>query len=441
MPRTSDQHTASGALPPLAADAFDVGSTEDSLGRLCTLSQQLGGIFRIHAPGRGADTWIINNPADIKRVLVTRHRNFTKGVGLDRVKILLGNGIMTSEGDLWRSQRRMIQPHFHRRVVEQFATLIEQCVDQRLDLWRGFAAKGEPIDITEEMSQLTLDIVLRSIFGSDLAWLADRMGGNPFALVSDHSARDLQFAYQFRSLCRLVGELVEKRRAGQEAHFDLLAMLMESKDHDTGAPMAPRLLIDEAMTLVVAGHETTASALNWTWYLLATHPECFDKLQAELDAQPEASAMRFQEAESLHYTPAVIQEAMRLYPPGWILSRRTIEADTLSGYTVPAGTDIMLSPYLIQRHPDYWEAPDAFRPERFLAPASDPRDAWIYIPFAAGPRHCVGENLAMYEMTVHVARVARRFRLDYVDDGPLDIEAAINLRTRRGLRMRLIARH
>jgi cytochrome P450 len=440
MPRTPDQHTASGTLPPLAEDAFDVGSTEDSLTRLSDLAGRLGGIFRIHAPSRGTDTWIINNPADIKRVLVTRHRNFTKGVGLDRVKILLGNGIMTSEGDLWRSQRRMIQPHFHRRVVEQFAQLIEQCVDERISLWHRLAATGEPVDVTEEMSQLTLDIVLKSIFGRDLSWLNERMGGNPFALVSDHSARDLQFAYKFRSLCRLVGELVEKRRAGQEEHFDLLAMLMESKDHDSGAPMSPRLLIDEAMTMVVAGHETTASALNWTWYLLAKHPTCFDALQAELDSRPEATALRFQEAESLHYTQAVLQEAMRLYPPGWILSRRTIEADTLSGYRVPPGTDIMLSPYLIQRHADYWEAPDEFRPERFMPPASDPRDAWIYIPFAAGPRHCVGENLAMYEMTVHIARVARRFRLEYVDDGPLDIEAAINLRTRRGLRMRLIAR-
>ena len=440
MPSTSDQHTASDALPPLAEDAFDVGSTEDSLTRLSDLAGRLGGIFRIHAPSRGTDTWIINNPTDLKRVLVTRHRNFTKGIGLDRVKILLGNGIMTSEGDLWRSQRRMIQPHFHRRVVEQFAQLIEQCVDSRIALWHTLAAKGEPVDVTEEMSQLTLDIVLKSIFGRDLSWLSERLGGNPFALVSDHSARDLQFAYKFRSLCRLVGELVEKRRAGQEEHFDLLAMLMESKDQDTGAPMTPRLLIDEAMTMVVAGHETTASALNWTWYLLATHPACFDALQAELDGRPESGALRFQEAESLHYTQAVIQEAMRLYPPGWLLSRRTIEAETLSGYTVPPGTDIMLSPYLIQRHADYWEAPNEFRPERFMAPANDPRDAWIYIPFAAGPRHCVGENLAMYEMTVHIARVARRFRLEYVDDGPLDIEAAINLRTRRGLRMRLMPR-
>ena len=441
MSQTKDQDTATAALPPLAAESFDVGSTEDSLQRLVTMTAELGDLFRIHAPGRGSETWIVNNPADIKRILVTSHRNYTKGVGLDRVKILLGNGIMTSEGDLWRRQRRLIQPFFHRRVVEQYAALIAQSVDACLDRWARIAATGDPIDVTEEMSELTLDIVLQSIFGPDLAWLTEKMGGNPFAIVTDHSARDLQFAYRFRSLCRLVGELVNKRRAAGEDHADFLGMLMTARDKDTGAAMPDRELIDEAMTLVVAGHETTASALNWTWYLLATHPESYDRLGAELDATADVGLLSFQQSEELRYTQAVIKESMRLYPPGWILSRRTIGPDTLSGYAVPAGTDVMLSPYLIQRHAKHWDRPDEFRPERFMDAATDPRDEWIYIPFAAGPRHCVGENLAMYEMTVHVARVARRWRLEYLDDGPIDVEAAINLRTRRGLWMRLQPRH
>jgi enediyne biosynthesis protein E7 len=441
MTPNPDEHTAASRLPPLAADEFDVGSTGDSLERLVAAAAACGDVFRIHAPGRRSDTWIINNPGDIKRVLVTNHRNFTKGVGLDRVKILLGNGIMTSEGATWRRQRRMIQPFFHRRVIEQFATLIDNCVDERLGRWQQFADRGEPIDITEEMSGLTLDIVLRSIFGSDLAWLTARMGTNPFQIVAEDSARNLQFAYKFRSLTRLVGELVAKRRAAAEDHFDFLGMLIAARDKDTGEPMPERELLDEAMTLIVAGHETSASALNWTWYLLATHPQAASRLHAELDATPARAGLSFQDIENLPYTRAVLQEAMRLYPPGWILSRRTIGADALSGYAVPPGTDVMLSPYLIQRHPRFWDRPAEFRPERFIDAASDPRDQWIYIPFAAGPRHCVGENFAMYEMTVHVARVARRWQLEYIDDGPVEIEAAINLRTRRGLRMRLVPRH
>jgi cytochrome P450 len=243
----------------------------------------------------------------------------------------------------------------------------------------------------------------------------------------------------FRS--RLVGELVARRRETGEEHHDFLGMLIGARDKENGEPMPDRDLIDEVMTLVVAGHETSAAALNWTWYLLATHPEAYARLTAELDATPERSGLSFDDAEGLRYTQAAIKEAMRLYPPGWLLTRRTIGADVLSGYAVPAGTDVMLSPYLIQRHPGHWQRPAEYRPERFIDAADDPRDRWIYIPFAAGPRHCVGENFAMYEMTLHVSRVARRWRLEYLDDGPIGVEAAINLRTRRGLRMRLRPRH
>ena len=435
-----NQHTAARRLPPLAADRFDVGSTEDSLERLVAVARDAGPVFRIFAPGRDCDTWIINNPSDIKRVLVGNHRNYTKGVGLDRVRILLGNGIMTSEGEVWRRQRRMIQPFFHRRVIEQFASLVDRCVEERLARWQASAAKGAAIDITEEMSELTLDIVVGSIFGTDLQRLIAETGTNPFNIVTEQSARNLQFAYKFRSLTRLVADVARQRRATGEEHFDFLGMLMAARDKDSGEPMSERELLDEVMTLVVAGHETSASALAWSWYLLARHPEAMAKLEAEVDAAPTTAALGFQASENFRYTQAVLQEAMRLYPPGWLLSRRTIAADVLSGYEVPAGADVMLSPYLIQRHPDYWDRPEEFRPERFIGAASDPRDAWIYIPFAAGPRHCVGENFAMYEMTVHLARVARDWRLEYLDEGPVEIEAAINLRSRKSLRMRLVPR-
>lgn len=441
MPPSTDQHSASAELPPLATDHFDVGSTEDSLQRLVAAAADGADVFRIHAPGRNSDTWIVNNPADIRRILVTNHRNYTKGIGLDRVKILLGNGIMTSEGALWRRQRRMIQPMFHRKVTERFGALIERCVDERIAHWQRFASRGEPIDVTEEMSALTLDIILRAIFSDDLEWLAARTGSNPFAVVTEHAERDLRFAYQFRSLTRVVGELVARRRESGEDKDDFLGMLIAARDKETGAPMPDRELIDETMTLVVAGHETSAAALNWTWYLLATHPDVWARLAAELDATPDRAGMGFDDCAQLRYTQAIIHEAMRLYPPGWLLTRRTIGADSLSGYAVPPGTDVMLSPYLIHRHPGHWAAPGEFRPERFLDPTDDPRDRWVYIPFAAGPRHCVGENFAMYEMTLHVSRVARRWLLEYIDDGPIELEAAINLRTRRNLRMRLRPRH
>lgn len=432
-------------LPPLASVQFDVASTEDSLEQLTACTAELGDLYRIHAPGRKRDTWICNHPDDIKRLLVTNHRNYTKGVGLDRVKILLGNGIMVSEGDFWKRQRRMIQPAFHRRMVEQYADVIDSAIDAAQVRWDDAARAAAPLDVTGEMSQLTLDIILRSIFGEDLLWLEQRMGGNnPFAVVTEHSARDLAFAYKFRSLARLVGELVEARRAGGWERFDFLQMLMDARDKDD-RPMPSRELVDEALTLVVAGHETSASALNWTWYLVATHPAAWQRLEAEVDAidAPPGEGPRrlgYAASERLVWTQAVIKEAMRLYPPGWLLTRRSVDEDVLGGYAVPAGTDIMLSPYLIQRHPRWWPEPEAFRPERFLPEAEAAREKWVYIPFAAGPRHCVGENFALYEMTVHVARMARRYRLEYLDEGPIPIEAAVNLRALRPLRFRVHAR-
>jgi cytochrome P450 len=291
------EHSAPATLPPLAAEQFDVGATEDSLERLVECAHRYGDVCSIHAPGRGSETWVVNNPPDIKRILVSNHRNYTKGVGLDRVAILLGKGIMTSEGDMWRRQRRMIQPLFHRRVIERFAARIDACIDRRLEAWHGHAQRDEPIDVTEEMSQLTLDIVLGAIFGDDLEWLSAKMGGNAFAVVTEHSARDLLFAYKFRSLTKLVQQLVDKRLANDEEHFDFLQMLLNARDRDSGAPMAPRELLDEVMTLVVAGHETTAASLNWVWYLLSRHPQVLARLHAEIDAVPVRRGLSFQDAE------------------------------------------------------------------------------------------------------------------------------------------------
>jgi enediyne biosynthesis protein E7 len=416
---------------------FDVGATEDSLQRMTDLAARFGDIYRVYAPGRKSYTWVINHPDDVKRVLVGNHRNYTKGTGLDRVKILLGNGLMTSEGDFWRRQRSMMQPLFHRRVVTEFNRLIDAANARFIDKWAAQAARGEAVNLTEDMSELTLEIVLGSIFGKDLARLTQQPGGNPFAVVTKETARDLKFAYQFRLLGKQVASLMAKRRAAPAEHFDYLSMLMNVRDKESGDPMTERALIDEVMTLVVAGHETTASGLNWAWYLLAKHPEVDARMHAEIEATPELTAPGLGAMEALQYTQNVINEALRLYPPGWLLSRRSLEPDVLGGYEIPAGTDVLLSPYLLHRHPQFWKDPEAFRPERFDAEHESERPRFAYIPFAAGPRHCIGESLALYEMLMHLYKVARHYRLTLASDEPLELEAQINLRTRKPLVMRL----
>ena len=269
--------------------------------------------------------------------------------------------------------------------------------------------------------------------------MSAELGGNPFEVVTKEQARNLQFAYKFRSLTRLVAGLIARRRASDEEHFDYVAMLMNARDKDSGEAMSERELIDEVLTLVVAGHETTASGLNWTWYLLAQHPAAEARLHAELDRLPEAAlrAPSLGQAEQFTYTRQVIDEALRLYPPGWLLSRRTIEPDVLSGYEIPAGSNVLLPLYLLHRHPRYWHDPDAFIPERFASEHEAERLRFAYMPFAAGPRHCIGETFALYEMLMHVQRVARVLRLRHEPREAFALEAQINLRTRHPVYMRL----
>ena len=428
------------AQPPLTDVPFNIGETDDSLERMVELFARYGDTFRVHSPIRKSDVWVVNHPDDVKRILVGNHRNYTKGLGFDRVRILLGTGIIASEGDFWRRQRYMMQPSFHRKVLTRFAEVIAAANERRMQRWVELAARGELINVTDETSEMTLEIVLETIFGSDIERLVREKGDNPFLMVTREPARDLRFAYRFRGLAKVVQGILDHRRAHPAEHFDYVAMLMDARDKETGDAMTDRELIDELLTLIVAGHETTASALNSTWYLLAKNPEAEAKLHRELDAAPEWAAPSLTETESLVYTHNVCDESMRLYPPGWLISRRSIEADELGGYMLPAGTDVLLSPYLLHRHPAYWVEPETFRPERFDAEHEAERPRFAYMPFAAGPRHCIGEALAMYEMLMHLYKFARRFRLELTDDAPMEFEALVNLRTRDPLMMRLVPR-
>ncbi|MEP6885737.1 MAG: cytochrome P450 [Gammaproteobacteria bacterium] len=428
------------ALPPGPAEGFDLGGSDESLVRLRRYFAEFGDLYRVFAPARGVYNYVINHPDDIKRVLLSNHRNYTKGEGMDRVKILLGNGIMTSEGDFWRRQRRMMQPSFHRRVIDQFSNLIREVNDKFAARWADKAARAEPVNISGDTSELTLEIVLRSIFGTDLDRLEKQFGVNPFEVVAKEQNRDLKFAFRFRSLTKLVAELINRRRIEPQEHFDFLAMLMASRDRDNDEAMSDKELIDEVLTLIVAGHETTAAALTWTWYLISQHPDTQARLQTEADQISGAETLGLAAAESLAFTHQVLQEALRLYPPGWLITRRTIEADELGGYAIAPRTDVFISPYMLHRHPAFWSEPEEFKPERFAGIDAAERHKFSYIPFAVGPRHCIGENIAMFEMLVHVHAMSRRFCLTRASNEPIELEAQINLRPRSNLMMTVEAR-
>lgn len=429
--------------PPCAQLQFDVGATDDSLAHMVEQGAVFGDIYRVHAPGRNSDTWVIADPATIKRVLVSNHRNFTIGVGLDRVRILVGNGIIVSEGEVWKRQHRMMQPMFQRSRVERFGALIADVNRRRLAGWEQRADAGQLLNITRETSESALEVVLRATLGADYDRLLGELGANPFAMLTEEAARDLRFAFRFRQLGRHIESVIARREAasaGAEhtqrpaADADWLAMMMAARDRNDGSAMSHRELIDEVMSIIVAGHETTAAVLNAVWYLLSQHPEVEAQLHAEVDAI-ELADLRLATVESLHYTHQVILEALRLYPPVWVLTRRCIHADRLAGYQAPAGTDVFMSPYVVQRDPRHWPEPDAFRPGRFAAGAESAAHRFAFIPFSAGPRHCVGETFATYEMALHIYHAARRFRLRCLQSGPREMEARINLRMREDVLM------
>jgi len=422
--------------PPGPPEPLDLGDADDSIDLMLQWFAAHGDTYRAFSPGRDSWSWVVHHPDDVKRVLVTNHRNYTKGVGIDRVRLLLGNGLITSEGEFWRRQRRMSQPAFHRKVIERFAGVIDELNDAMLDRWAAAAERGEPVNLTQGMSELALDVVLHSIFSEDLGRLVTDLNESPFMMVTRETKRDPRFAYEFRQLGTVVQQIIRQRRAHGKRHVDFTQMLMEFKDPDTNAGMTERELLDEILTLVVAGHETTASTLNWTWWLVSQHPEVERRLQEEQDrVGPLGAGATYADLERLPYTLAVLQEALRLYPPAWILTRRAIGPDKLGGYAVPPGTDVFLSPFVIHRHPAFWDNADRFDPGRFEPGRGGTRHKFAYLPFGAGPRHCIGENFSLFEMMLHLNGAARRFRLRPTDTEPVTMEARINLRTTRDIQM------
>jgi len=426
-------------LPPGPRAPCDLERQADKLGILQALWQQHGDCYRVHAESRSADTWVINHPDQVKRVLVSNHRNYTKGVGIERVRVLLGNGLMASEGERWRRQRRMLQAGFHKRRIEAFFPVWYRQSMQLAERWQQAAQAGNALDVTAAVSEATLLAVLQSLFSDDFPRLQQEYGHNPFLVVSADSARDLQFAMKFRALGKLVQAVMDTRRREQRFPPDLLSHCMLARDRSSDEAMPDKLLIDEILTLIVAGHETTAAALNWVWYLLARHPEACAGVVSEARTLALNEAPAYTELDAMVWIPRVIREALRLYPPGWLYTRRAVQDDCFGEYRIPAGSDVFICSYLLHRHPGFWEQPEVFLPERFAPQQVAARHRFAYVPFSAGPRHCIGESFAMTEMMIHLAVVAARVQPEPVADTALALETDVNLRPRDNLLLKLKA--
>lgn len=424
-------------IPPGPADAVRLGIDPDTLATLEALQSQHGNIVGVRKPS-GRAACFINDASAVRRLLVKHHARYRKGPGFERVKMLLGNGLIVSDGDVWRRSRRMIQPAFSRQNVHRLIEVMVDCTRSRAESWEAVAAEGASLDITQEMNDFALELILKCIFGADYEDQIMAGGKNPFAFLSKDSARDLRVVMQVRESRNLISQVIANRRkSGEDIPFDFLAMYMSATDK-VGQPFTDAELLDELITLIVAGYETSAGTLNWAWFLLATHPD------AELALLREASERIVDEREldqqvltDMCYTQQLLEETLRLYPPVWLFTRRADEDDELEDYDIEAGTDIYLSPYILHRTDEYWPNPDKFDPARF-GPEVSPykKGERPYFPFSLGPRRCLGEYFSFLEMKVHLGLLIQRFHMTLVSDRDPELDLGINLRTRHSILLR-----
>ena len=393
--------------------------------------------------------YLATNPDDIKHVLQDNARNYKKSPLYEKLKQVVGEGLVTSEGAFWLRQRRIVQPAFHRQRVANLVSVMAEAAGETADRWETTAVGREWVDVNREMMLLTRTIILRTMFGTELGPLT-REVDSVWSVVNQHigeaffslglterwpTPHNLRYRRALAILDRAVMAIIEQRRREARDAGDLLSMLLFARDEESGDIMTDRQLRDEVMTIFLAGHETTSLALTWVWYLLSQHPEAQQLLEAEVDAQLQGRAPGFEDVARLPYTRMVIEEAMRLYPPAWGFSRQALAPDTIGGYHLPKGWLVFTIPAVMHRHPAYWTDPDRFDPLRFTPEQTAARPKFVYLPFGAGPRQCIGNQFALIEAQVIVATLAQRYRLNLLPGHPVEAWALVTLRPRYGMKM------
>ncbi len=417
--------TDGGPVPPGPPDAYD--PADDLLGWMQTNFQRYGDIYR--ASIYGGRVYVINSPEYAEYVLLTNWQNFLrKGQAVKRIALSLGNGLISSNGEFWVRQRRMIQPAFKRESVGALMDVFSRPNVALREKWKRAARDAVNVDVTRDVSLTVLEVTLLSIFGEDYGEVAPQ-----FEILVEES-RNLEFAQTCNALSHTIIRIAERRRAERIDANDILGTMMRARDRD-GQPMTDIQLAREGLTLVIAGHETTASLLNWIWYLLSRHPQVEIRVLEEIRNLMADGVPDFGTLDQFSYTRQVIEEALRSYPPLWLMTRKTIKPDRIGEYFVPAGAEIYISPYLLQRHPGLWQDPDQFKPDRFDRTAISAGDSKLphrlaQCPFGAGPRNCIGEFYARVEMQVHLQTILPELRMIYDALQPAGLVAGVNLLSR-----------
>jgi len=398
------------------------------------------------------EAFFLNHPDYIKDVLVTNHQHFHKGLALQRAKRLLGEGLLTSEGEFHRRQKRLAQPAFHRARIASYAQVMTDYAKQTRERWHD----GEILDMSEEMMRLTLGIVGKTLFDADVVSDAEDVGEAMTVVMDLFNTITIPFFELLQKLplpqlrrfdsakARLdaiIYRLIEERRRSGEDRGDLLSMLLLAQDTEgDGGAMTDEQLRDEVMTIFLAGHETTANALTWTWYLLSQNPAAEAKLHEEIDRVLDGRLPTFEDVAQLKYTEMVLAESMRLYPPAWAIGRLAMNEFEIAGYMVPAKSLVLMSQFVMHRDPRYFPDPLRFEPGRWTAEARESRPQFSYFPFGGGPRRCIGEGFAWMEGVLLIAALAQQWQMRLVPNHPVALKPVITLRPKYGMRMTLISR-
>ena len=450
---------AKKTVPPFPGDRhwlFGHGMIlkNDAIGTVKSLISKQGNIFSLAVPFN--KVVIASNPEHARYVLQDNSKNYRKSLAYDLLKALLGMGLLTSEGDFWKQQRKLAQPAFHKRKLDEWTEMMIERSEHTAEKIRKHAESGEVFDVLPMMTALTLDIISKAIFSTGVEDKA-KMVGDQITLLNEYTIQKLHQPFRLpdsfptpfnlrqrkalAKLDELVYHIIDERRAEGVSKDDLLSMLIDAKDEETGEGMSNQQLRDEVMTIFLAGNETSSNALTWTIYLLSQHPEVEKKMMDEIDSKLNSGMeLNFKTVGEFHYVKQVIEESMRVYPPVWTIGRRNLEDDELSGYLIEKGTNVLIPIIYLHHSERFWEEPDKFKPERFAPELRNNIDRFVYFPFGGGPRLCIGNNFAMLEMEIILITLYKEFKFRVKEGFVAEPEPLVTLRPKHGMMMRAVRR-